>query len=231
MSSAIDTRGPRAATIPVAISCALALIYGLFAAGWATEGWSVWQLAALKASCIVVLAALAIARGARLLATALLFGAAGDALLALDTQTSFLAGAGAFLIGHLCYIALFVRSGDGVRSLAKPPRLFGALAMIAAAVAGTLWLVPSASPLIAPLSAYTGVLTAMAIATFTLPPARWLVMTGGVLFFISDGFVAHNMFHTAGDPQTAFALSFIGWMTYWAGQAALCVGALTLRPR
>ena len=212
------------------LSAALALVYGIVGPAWADAGVAKAILAALKASCIVVLAGLALAHGARLLAAALLFGATGDALLALDTQTSFLTGAGAFLIGHLCYIALFLRSGAGAMSLAQPPRLFGALAMVAAAIAGTMWLVPAESPLFAPLSVYTGVLTFMAISTFTLPAARWLVMLGGVLFFVSDGFVAHNMFHTAADPRTAFALSFIGWMIYWAGQAALCLGALTLRP-
>jgi uncharacterized membrane protein YhhN len=214
----------------IALSAALALTYGAVARDLAAAGVGHPALAALKASSIVVLAGLAFAHRARLLAAALLFGATGDALLALDTQTSFLAGAGAFLIGHVCYIALFVRSGAGVRTLAQPPRLFGVLAMIAAAIAGTLWLVPSGAPLFAPLALYTGVLTAMAISTFTLPPSRWLVMAGGVLFFVSDGFVAHNMFHAADDPTLAFALSFAGWMIYWAGQAALCAGALTLRP-
>lgn len=225
----MEARVRRAAAISLAVSCGLALAYGWFATGWAAEGWPVWRLAIVKASGIVVLAGVATAHRARLLATALLCGAAGDALLALDTQTSFLAGAGAFLIGHLCYIALFLRSGAGARSLAQPPRLFSVLAMIAAAVAGTAWLVPAASPLFAPLSVYTFVLTSMAISTFTLGPSRWLAMLGGVLFFVSDGFVAHNMFHAATDANTAFALNFTGWMTYWSGQAALCLGALTLQ--
>jgi hypothetical protein len=48
------------------------------------------------------------------------------------------------------------------------------------------------------------------------------------LFFVSDGIVAWNMFHHASDPTLAFWRSFAGWMIYWAGQAALCFGALTL---
>ncbi len=219
-------------TLPaVTLSAVLALAYGGFARDLATAGVENGALAALKASSIVALACLALAHRARLLAAALSFGAAGDALLALDTQASFLAGAGAFLIGRVCYIALFLRSGNGVSSLTLPPRLFAALTMIAAAIAGTVWLVPSASPLFEPLAIYTGVLTVMSISTFTLPCLRWLAMLGGVLFFVSDGFVAHNMFSPAADPQVAFTLSFSGWMIYWAGQAALCIGALTLKPR
>ena len=77
-----------------------------------------------------------------------------------------------------------------------------------------------------PLSVYTGVLTLMAISSFTLPATRWLAMAGAVLFFISDGFVAWNMFHPIPIPTLAFWRSFAGWMIYWAGQAAICFGAL-----
>lgn len=217
--------------IALAISAILAIVFAMAGPHLDAGGVDRGLVGAFKASSILVLAGLAFAQRARLLALALLFGAAGDALLALNTTPAFLAGAGAFLIGHLFYIALFVRSGDGVRALARPPRLFGVLAMIAAAIAGTLWLVPSDTPLLAPLSIYTAVLTTMAISTFTLPASRRLVMVGGVLFFISDGFVAHNMFHAAADPQMNFALMFAGWMIYWAGQAALCAGALTLQAR
>jgi hypothetical protein len=68
----------------------------------------------------------------------------------------------------------------------------------------------------------------MALCSFTLPASRWLVMAGAVLFFISDGFVAWNMFHHDPDPTLAFWRSFAGWMIYWAGQAAICWGALGL---
>jgi hypothetical protein len=80
----------------------------------------------------------------------------------------------------------------------------------------------------APLALYTGVLTLMAITSLTLPSARWLAMVGAALFFVSDGFVAANMFHPQADAGAAFWMNFAGWMIYWAGQAALCLGALGL---
>lgn len=213
--------------VALALSAGLAATFGVFARDLAAAGVPTLGIATFKALPIFLLAGLAGARDANRLAMALALGATGDFYLALNTPENFLVGACAFLIGHLFYIALFLRNGD-VRTLAQPLRLLGAVAMIAAAIAGTLWLVPSGTPLFAPLSVYTGVLTLMTISTFTLPASRWLVMLGGVLFFVSDGFVAHNMFHAAADPQAAFALSFAGWMIYWAGQAALCAGALTL---
>jgi uncharacterized membrane protein YhhN len=175
----------------------------------------------------VILVGVALIARSNLLAAGLLFGALGDALLAWRPET-FLYGAFAFLIGHLFYIALFLRAGLGLKALKQPPRALAALALIAAAIAMTSVLVPRDNPVFAPLTVYTGVLTLMALISFTLPAARWLAMAGAVLFFISDGFVAWNMFHHDPDPTLAFWRSFAGWMIYWAGQAAICFGALGL---
>lgn len=214
-------------TLLLALSAMLAIAYGLSGTHF-YQGEPPHVIGTIfKASSIIILALVALQARSNLLATALLFGALGDALLAWSGDT-FLYGALAFLIGHLFYIALFIRSGLGIRALAQPPRLIGALALIAAAFVMTSLLVPSDNELFAPLSVYTGVLTAMALISFTLPATRWLVMAGAVLFFISDGFVAWNMFHHDPDPTLAYWRSFAGWMIYWAGQAAMCVGALGL---
>ena len=106
--------------------------------------------------------------------------------------------------------------------------LLGALALIVACIVMTYLLVPRDNPMFAPLAVYSGVLTLMALCSFTLPTARWLVMAGAVLFFVSDGFVAWNMFHPDADPTLAYWRSFAGWMVYWAGQAGICIGALGL---
>lgn len=218
----------RSANALAALSGVLAIAYGLF-------GDALYQSAAaphiapvaLKASGIVVLGAIALLSGSRLLATGLLFGALGDALLAWSAAT-FLYGALAFLIGHLFYIALFLRAGMGFAALRKPSRLAAALILIVTAIAMTRLLVPAQHALFAPLSAYTGVLTLMAITSLTLPRARWLAMAGAVLFFISDAFVAAGMFHPLQDGTLAYWRSFVGWMVYWAGQAGICIGALGL---
>ncbi|HCK83853.1 MAG TPA: hypothetical protein DHW63_04835 [Hyphomonadaceae bacterium] len=166
----------------------------------------------------------------RLLAAGLLFGALGDALLAWSPDT-FLYGALAFLIGHIFYITLFARSGLGLAALRQPSRFIGAIAPITAAIVMTALLVPRDNALFIPLAIYTGVLTLMAITSLTLPMTRWLAMAGAVLFFISDGFVAANMFHPLDDPTLSYWRSFAGWMTYWAGQAGICFGALGLAER
>lgn len=209
------------------LSAILALTYGAFGSSL-YEGAPPYVVGTIfKASGIIVLGFVALLARSRLLASGLLFGALGDALLAWSPET-FLYGAFAFLIGHLFYITLFLRAGLGAGALKQPPRLLAAVALIGACVLMTWLLVPRDNPMFAPLAVYTGVLTLMAICSFTLPATRWLAMAGAVLFFISDGFVAWNMFHPDPDPTLAFWRSFAGWMIYWAGQAAICYGALGL---
>jgi len=211
----------------LALSAILAIAYGAFGSAL-YEGAPPYVIGALvKASGIVVLALIALLARSRLLAAGLLFGALGDALLAWSEAT-FLYGAFAFLIGHLFYITLFLRAGLGLGAFKQPPRLLGGVALIIACVVMTALLVPRDNPMFAPLAVYTGVLTLMALISFTLPAARWLAMAGAVLFFISDGFVAWNMFHPDPDPTLDYWRSFAGWMVYWAGQAGLCIGALGL---
>ncbi|HRP11613.1 MAG TPA: lysoplasmalogenase [Terricaulis sp.] len=212
---------------PLALSAILAIAYGAFGSAL-YESTPPYVIGALvKASGIVVLALIALLARSRLLAAGLLFGALGDALLAWSEAT-FLYGAFAFLIGHLFYITLFLRAGLGLAAFNQPPRLLGAITLIIACVVMTALLVPRDNPMFAPLAVYTGVLTLMALISFTLPAARWPAMLGAVLFFISDGFVAWNMFHPDPDPTLAYWRSFAGWMVYWAGQAGICIGALGL---
>lgn len=228
MTTDVSPKGRSKLTLFFALSVILAIAYGAYGSSL-YEGESPFVVGTIfKASSIVILGGIALMQRSNLLAAGLLFGALGDALLAWSSDT-FLYGAFAFLIGHLFYIALWLRAGIGVgAALKQPPRLLGAIALIIACIAMTYLLVPRDNPMFAPLSVYTAVLTLMAICSFTLPATRWLVMLGAVLFFISDGFVAWNMFHHDPDPTLAYWRSFAGWMIYWAGQAAMCVGALGL---
>lgn len=210
------------------LSALIALAYGLWAPSlYALPSPPRLWLAVFKAAPVFLLCFRAVMAQSKLLAYGLLFGCVGDAFLVWPDK--FAQGALAFLIGHLCYIALFQRAGIGLGTAMKqPPRLLAALALIVAAIGMTGVLVPRDNTMFVPLSIYTGMLTLMAIASFTLPAARWLAMAGAVLFFISDGFVAWNMFHPAADPASAFWRSLAGWMIYWCGQAGICIGALGL---
>ena len=215
----------------IGLSAALAIAYGIASPLLREPIELNIGLAVLKSSGIALLALIALRHRSRLLAAGLAFGAAGDFLLALDTRFSFMLGAVAFLIGHLFYIALFLRAGLGRAALRETWRTGAMAVVILAAIGITLILIPPHSTLGLPLKIYTGVLTAMVLASLTLPALRWLAIVGAVLFFVSDGFVAADMFHPINDPALAAARSFAGWMIYWAGQAAICVGAIGLHKR
>jgi len=212
--------------LPLILSALIALAYGIWAPGlYDSANPPLLALAIFKAAPVFLLCFRAVMGRNALLAYGLLFGCVGDFFLV--WPDTFLHGALAFLIGHLCYIRLFLREGVGA-ALKQPPRLLAALALIAAAIGMTAVLVPSDNAMFIPLSFYTGVLTLMTLSSFTLTAKHWLAIAGAVLFFISDGFVAWNMFHPDPDPTLAFWRSFAGWMIYWAGQAGICYGALDL---
>jgi uncharacterized membrane protein YhhN len=215
----------------IAASFASALTYGLAHQAIRDAGGLLWLGGALKVAGIIILAALAgIGRADRLVVYALVFGGAGDWFLAQNSTTTFASGALAFAFGHLCYIRAFRREGAGMRGALKSPlRLFAMLVVTGGAIAGVAWLIPIQSPWFIGLSLYTIVLTLMVLVSLTLPAARWLAMVGAVLFLISDGFVAAEMFYPQPDePVLWYWRQFAGWMLYWAAQAALCVGMLNL---
>lgn len=211
----------------LSLSAVLAIAYGAFGSSFYEDAPPYVVGTIFKAACIVILGVIALTTRSNLLAAGLCFGALGDAMLAWSPNT-FIYGALAFLIGHLFYIALFLRAGLGLSALKQMPRLLGATALVVAAIAMTVVLVPRENALFAPLGVYTAVLTLMAITALMLPGTRWLAMAGAVLFFISDGFVAANLFHPLDEPAWAYWRSFAGWMIYWAGQAGICLGALGL---
>jgi uncharacterized membrane protein YhhN len=208
------------------ISALLAIAYGALSPSLYDAGVWPYAMAIFKVSSILFLALVAAMHRARLLLWALIFGGAGDVGLALGEET-FLSGAIAFLIGHLIYIRIFLGGRDR-GALNQMLRVIAMLVIAATAAAMTNLLVPRGDALFVPLAVYTGVLTLMTMTSFVLPWRNWLAMAGAVLFFISDGFVAWNMFHPDPDPTLAFWRSFAGWMIYWGGQAAICYGALGL---
>jgi uncharacterized membrane protein YhhN len=208
------------------LSALLAIAYGAFSPSLYEVGAWPYAMAIFKVSSILFLALVATMHRARLLLWALIFGGAGDIGLALGEET-FLSGALAFLIGHLIYIRIFLRGRDR-GALKQALRFIAMLAIAATAVAMTNVLVPRDNALFVPLAVYTGVLTLMTMMSFLVPWKHWLAIAGAVLFFISDGFVAWNMFHPDPDPTLAFWRSFAGWMIYWGAQAALCYGLVGL---
>lgn len=171
----------------------------LATAGSATGVDSVYQV--FKPLALVLLIGLALQRwralGLRpscggLLAAGLVFSLAGDVFLLFEGF--FLAGLSAFLLAHLCYIALF-RQGVGwfARRAALAATLLAGAAMYA-------FLFPSLGPVLkVAVAAYALVIALMAAqaigrAAVLRDKASAGVAAGAVFFMLSDALLAVNRF-------------------------------------
>lgn len=154
--------------------------------------------------------------GPRLLVAALLCGWAGDVLLQLDGDTSFLAGMGAFAAGHVCYLTLFAARGAfSDRRRAAATAAGYTVVWVAALV--VVW--PGLpSGLRIPVAAYSLLLTAMAAGAAALGPRTTAV--GGALFLVSDTLLATRL---ADLPQLP-AADFWIMLTYLGAQSLLATG-------
>ena len=121
---------------------------------------------------------------------------AGDVFLIPRAKGLFLAGMGAFALGHLAYLGAFATIWSG----------FGAGAIIATVVlTGFVFIVlrqlwPHLNEFRIPVAVYCLIITAMAATSFgTQSPAGgspyWLVVAGAVGFAISDIAVARDQFY------------------------------------
>ena len=175
------------------------VVAGLFALEWyavATHrvAMRVWSKPAASAS--VLPAALASGLldhpGGWLAALGLVLGVVGDVCLLTDDRTRFLAGLGAFLVGHLLYVAACVAAG-----LVSSLWLLPAALVLAACLRWSRPVVPAVAcaeglGAAVPVVAYELVTVAVvgASAATGLP----LVAVGGMLFLVSDTVLAVDRF-------------------------------------
>ncbi len=157
--------------------------------------------------------------GKNMLLTALAFCLLGDALLMFDRL--FIFGLAAFLVGHLCYIALF--RGDA-------PWFASRKALTAALACGVgmyVFLLPHLPKmLLLPVAAYVLAITLMAAqaigrAAFLRDRASRYVAIGAVFFMLSDTLLAINKF-VASLPMSQ--LLVLG--TYYIAQILIVLYAL-----
>lgn len=138
----------------------------------------------------------------------------GDVLLIPKMKRAFLAGLGAFLLGHVAFAAAFV-----TRGVAWPATLAtGAALGVPLALVGR-WLMPHVpAAMKAPVMAYMAVITAMvalAVGTVALHGNAY-ILVGAVSFYLSDLAVARDRF-----VVTAFSNKLWGWPLYFGAQIVL----------
>ena len=143
----------------------------------------------------------------------------GDALLLSDQKKVFLAGLGAFLLGHLAYTAGFWMSGLEPLGLG-----LGGIVLLPLAVVVWGWLRPHVGKMRWAVVAYITVISAMAMsavgtAWFDPTLAHLVLLAAAVLFFLSDLFVARNRFITA-EPLNRY----VGLPLYYVAQWLFVLG-------
>lgn len=174
-----------------------------------------------KASMTALLAVAAVAhpdvRERRWLMSALACSAVGDWLLAVSWwPVLFVAGLGAFVATHLCYLG-------ALAPLAVPsrPRLaaVAAVALACAALAGWLWPAVSQTRLVVPVIVYVAVLAAMVCsALLARLPTIWAAV-GAVCFAVSDAMIGVDRF-VLGDGTLAVPI----WWSYAVAQILITAG-------
>jgi uncharacterized membrane protein YhhN len=155
-------------------------------------------------------------------------GALGDFCLALKGERMFLAGVGAFGLGHLAYVGGFLLHSaelgfDGV-SFGEGIVLVGLLGLL---VSTEVWLAPRTGKLQGPVRVYVGLIGLMGFAALLLPagPGQAVLRGGAALFVASDLMLAVQMF-VAREEGSRRRLSLALWPAYWAGQALIAWGAV-----
>lgn len=104
----------------------------------------------------------------------------------------FVVGLGAFLLGHLVFIALFARYGLDSPALAALAVLAGGLLAATVGRRIVLGAAEHASALRLPVTAYLTVICAMTVAGWAT--GRWIVVLGCLLFVVSDSILGWERF-------------------------------------
>lgn len=191
--------------IPATLACALACI-ALVIGEYRNDDRLRWIAKPIASAAFIVVGVIAATKAPRAgsidaftvaVVTGLVLGAIGD--LALLSRHGFLAGLGAFLLGHLAYVV-------AVATRLSPWTWPGAAGVFALAPIGVgsialAWLWPKLGRLRIPVIAYVAVILMMVIAALALLRAgsldlqrRELFAVGAILFFASDLAVARDKF-------------------------------------
>ncbi len=184
-----------------------------------------WLKTGIKTASVLLLAGNALwLGGANWLIGALVFCALGDFLLSREDDRSFLAGVGAFALGHVGFIVLFLGQPDTqfTRILQMPQVLFTAgFVILAVIMVRILW--PRAGDLAVAVVAYIPIICGMGVAALTLPfGGQWgWLLPGTLLFVLSDFVLAMEMFVLPVGASLRRFTPFVVWFTYWTAQFSL----------
>jgi uncharacterized membrane protein YhhN len=150
---------------------------------------------------------------------ALTLSCVGDVFLAVDPRRYVGHAVRAFLLAHLAYILLFVRSWPRPLRPRRRQLILAALVLVYSLLV-TSWLASGFGRHTAPVMIYAGALTAMAVSAILAGFSRPLIVIGAILFMISDSLLAARV--KVGWTPAAYLI----WPTYYLGQYGITIGFL-----
>lgn len=176
----------------------------------------------LKTAAVALLAGAALATGAPFwLVVGLGACALGDYCLSRSGETMFMAGVGAFAMGHLAYVALFLGDDSAVlRQIWTLPGLGLTSVLVLLGVGMAAILAPVAGQLRGAVLGYIPIILAMGVAALTLtdPGLVW-VLPAALAFVASDVALAFETFVLSPQHQLRRVLPYVVWPLYWGAQA------------
>lgn len=123
------------------------------------------------------------------LLTALLFSAAGDIALGLDSERYFVHGLGFFLIAHWVYVIVFSRLMEFTPQAFVPITL-----VIIFAIILVPRLLPALGKLRIPVLLYISSIVLMGVTAALHSPFSLMLSLGAIVFMVSDAVIAINKF-------------------------------------
>ena len=183
---------------------------------------------ALKTLSIGALAVISLIAGTPIwLTLALVACAMGDYFLSRDGAADFIKGVGAFAVGHLFYIILFLTdplSDTSLITINSRVAILSVLIFMSLLMMGILWFY--AGKLRQAVLGYITIITAMGIAAATLPwQANYDIVMLGVMFFIlSDLILSMQLFLMTKGAWTIKTAPFLVWIFYWLAQVLITAG-------
>lgn len=213
----------------VALALVAAVVYGARFAASDAKGWLGAGVKTVSTGFLALAVALVPGGGwFWLVPLGLALGALGDLCLALRGERMFLAGVGAFGLGHLAYAGGLLARSSGIGFDGLSGGEIGALVILAGMLLSTeVWLAPRTGALRWPVRGYVVVIGLMGAAAVLVPaaPGQGALRLGAGLFIGSDLLLAVQLF-VARDAGLRRRLALVLWPAYWGGQALIVWGAV-----
>ena len=157
----------------------------------------------------------------KLLGLALVFSSLGDIFLAWRNGNYFVFGLLSFLVAHLFFIALWVRNWRRPLRVNNNQKLL--LAALLLFLLTMLWWMLPVPGLSIPVAVYMCVLTTMVMTSVLVEGRSNWIVSGAILFLLSDTLIALSTFkQVVGGWQAGLLI----WSTYYLAQYLMTFGLL-----